>query len=133
MADDVTVMLVLVDSAGNYYLLEQGVLTGARVPDEQKPALDRLLAGDDTTGLLFHGDCGEEMRGRLAIVGTLRLRAEENDVTGYRLEVPNLLPAVGAEVYPNQLLSRSRSAPPVQPAPDGTTSAVFGDGSVRRS
>lgn len=111
MADDVRVMLVLVDSAGNYYLLEQGGLSRARVPDEKKPALDRLLAGDDTTGLLFRGDRGEEIRGRLAVVGTLRLTAGANDVGGYTRDIPNLLPAAGADADPNQLPSGSRSAP----------------------
>ena len=59
-------MLVLRDQAGHYYLLPRATVERARVPDERRAAIERVLAGEDVAGF---GVIMEERPAALATAG----------------------------------------------------------------
>src|SRR5829696_8196235 len=59
-------MLVLCDQAGHYYLLPRQAVERARVPDERRAAIERVLTGEDVVGF---GALIEERPARLATAG----------------------------------------------------------------
>ena len=67
MASETTEMLVLRDSNGEYYLLTPDMLERARVPAEERAAIERQIGGDDTTGFQGTTSGGQSGSGTTAL------------------------------------------------------------------
>jgi len=50
MADEPLEMIVFADKEGTYYAIARSVWEGARVPDEYKGEVERLLGGPEVSG-----------------------------------------------------------------------------------